>query len=113
MWPASRPSSLVATAVDRIESNRATPLSVEQLCEDIGVAKRTLHRRFQSELGVTPLDHIRLVKPDLAKTLLATTALSFETITAECGYEDVPSFHRLFARKVGISPGAYRVRFAA
>ena len=48
-----------------------------------------------------------------AKQLLETTDLSIDAVADEVGYEDSSFFRRLFRRKVGLSPHAYRLRFSA
>ena len=48
-----------------------------------------------------------------AKQLLETTDMAIDAVANEVGYEDGSFFRRLFRRKVGLSPHAYRVRFSA
>jgi AraC-like DNA-binding protein len=42
---------------------------------------------------------------------LQTTYLTVEAVAQQCGYGDVGSFRRIFARVAGVTPGAYRQRF--
>ena len=42
-----------------------------------------------------------------------TTDLSIDAVADEVGYEDSSFFRRLFRRKVGLSPHAYRLRFSS
>jgi transcriptional regulator GlxA family with amidase domain len=44
---------------------------------------------------------------------LETTDLSIDALAEEVGYEDGSFFRRLFRRKVGLSPHAYRLRFSS
>jgi transcriptional regulator GlxA family with amidase domain len=46
-----------------------------------------------------------------AKRLLETTSEPIEEISWAVGYEDPASFRRLFKRRSGVAPGAYRQRF--
>ena len=105
--------ALVEDAIRRIAELVDTPLSVAALSNELGVSVRTLNRRFKASLGTAPLEAIHQAKLTHAKSLLETTNDPFEAITASCGFEDPATFHKLFSRKVGISPSAYRDRFAA
>ena len=105
--------ALVDDAIRRISELVHAPLSVAGLGKELGVSVRTLNRRFKASLGTAPLEAIHQAKLSHAKSLLETTNDPFEAITANCGYEDPATFHKLFSRQVGISPSAYRQRFAA
>jgi transcriptional regulator GlxA family with amidase domain len=48
-----------------------------------------------------------------AKQLLETTDFAIDAVSNEVGYEDGSFFRRLFRRKVGLPPHAYRLRFSA
>jgi transcriptional regulator GlxA family with amidase domain len=49
---------------------------------------------------------------EIAKGLLETSSLSVNAISERVGYADLGSFRKLFSRVVGLTPAAYRVRFA-
>jgi transcriptional regulator GlxA family with amidase domain len=60
---------------------------------------------------MSPLEYLQSQRIAKAKQLLEHS-LSFEAIVERCGYRDVSSFRKLFARHVGMSPGEYRRRLA-
>lgn len=95
-----------------MEERLEEEITVESLAARAGMAPRTLLRRFKSAAGKLPSVHLQDLRVERAKTLLATTPLSFPEITGRCGYRDASSFRRLFTEKAGASPGAYRKRFA-
>ena len=114
--PTTYPSAddpLVDNAIRRIAELVHAPLSVAALGNEMGVSVRTLNRRFKASLGTAPLEAIHQAKLSHAKSLLETSDDPFDAITAKCGYADPATFHKLFSRLVGISPSAYRERFAA
>ncbi|WP_312358292.1 helix-turn-helix domain-containing protein, partial [Stutzerimonas balearica] len=47
-----------------------------------------------------------------ARELLQADRLSIERVAWEVGYADPGAFRKVFTRIVGLSPGAYRRRFA-
>jgi transcriptional regulator GlxA family with amidase domain len=98
-------------ALRYLEANAASPLTVATVCRAIGVHERTLARKFQSALGMSPLSYLQSLRVARAKELLAASALPLEDIVTRCGYEDVSSFRKLFSRQVGMTPREYRSRF--
>ena len=76
-----------------------------------GVPERTLKRRFRKAAGMPLIDYLQNLRIEQGKQLLETTDLPVEGISAECGYSDASFFRRLFQRRVGLTPGAYRRMF--
>lgn len=69
-----------------------------QLAQYCHTSPRTLLRHFQKACGVSPILYMQQLRVERAKTLLETSLLSLEEITAQCGYADVPSFSKIFKR---------------
>lgn len=89
------------------------PYDLEALAAEIGVSSRTLLRKFNSETGTSPLQHLQHLRIARAKQLLETTGRSLEDVTFEVGYRDPATFRRLFQAHTGLTPAAYRRRFRA
>jgi transcriptional regulator GlxA family with amidase domain len=102
----------VALALKYIHGHSASGVSIAEMCKHLGFNPRTLNRRFESALGVQPLAYLQSRRVASAKQLLEETNLPLDEIVAQCGYEDVSSFRKLFARKVGMTPREYRSRFS-
>jgi transcriptional regulator GlxA family with amidase domain len=79
----------------------------------VGLAERTLKRRFRATTGTTLIAYLQNVRIEAAKRSLETTALPVEEVSYEAGYEDPSFFRRLFKRVVGLTPSAYRRMFRA
>lgn len=77
----------------------------------LGVPERTLKRRFKAATGSTLIEYVQNLRIEEAKHLLETTCLPTDAISAEVGYEDPAFFRRLFKRRTGLTPGAYRRLF--
>jgi transcriptional regulator GlxA family with amidase domain len=82
------------------------------LSRRVAVSERTLARKFQAHLGVSPLAYLQSRRVAHAKGLLENSSMTLEQIVEQCGYEDLASFRKLFARLVGMTPREYRSRFA-
>ena len=87
------------------------PLSVGALATHMHVSYRTLVRRLQSSVGMSPIQLVQRMRVERALHLLETTRLSFGDIAARVGYDDAAPLRRLLARDFGMGPKALRSRF--
>jgi transcriptional regulator GlxA family with amidase domain len=78
-----------------------------------GLPQRTLKRRFRNAAGIPLIEYLQNLRVEHGKRLLETTDLPVEEISAASGYSDASFFRRLFQRRVGLTPGAYRRMFQA
>jgi transcriptional regulator GlxA family with amidase domain len=84
---------------------------VEHMARRSGLNARTFARRFQTETGYTPMDYVQTLRIEEAKQELERDQRSIEEVAALVGYDDDASFRRIFKRRVGLSPAAYRKKF--
>lgn len=77
-----------------------------------GLNSRTFARRFLAATGYHPVDYVHAIRIEEAKQLLETDTVGVEEIGHIVGYEDPTFFRRLFKRKAGLTPAAYRRKFA-
>lgn len=89
----------------------AAPNPVEEMVRRSGLPERTFKRRFRNATRLAPITYVQCLRMERAKQKLETTSNSIEEIGWAVGYEDTSSFRRLFRRRVGMSPGAYRRKF--
>jgi len=82
------------------------------MAERAGLTSRTFARRFRASTGYEPMDYVQSLRIEEAKQLLETDDLNVEDVGHAVGYEDPTSFRRLFKRKSGLTPAAYRRKFA-
>ena len=87
------------------------PLPIEKLAKICGLSVRTLQRRFKTATGYSITEYIQQSRVQLARDLLVESHLPIEHIVWKVGYEDAPTFGKLFKRTVGLSPSSYRKRF--
>ncbi|WP_298963706.1 helix-turn-helix domain-containing protein [uncultured Roseibium sp.] len=89
-------------------------------CEDVtvaiaarssGLSDRTFLRRFKSATGYSPKAYLQELRIERARDLLIETDKSIAEICYAVGYNDPPSFVRLFARLCGLPPGGFREHF--
>jgi transcriptional regulator GlxA family with amidase domain len=94
-----------------IAENYACSNPVARMTTRAGLKSRTFARRFRSATEYQPMDYVHAIRIEEAKQLLETGDISVEEISHAVGYEDPTSFRRLFKRKGGLTPAAYRRKF--
>lgn len=96
-----------------IAKNYAAPNPVQRMIERSGLNPRTFARRFRAATGYQPIDYVQALRVEEAKQILETEELGIDEIAEAVGYEDPASFRRLFKRNAGLTPAAYRRKFAS
>lgn len=94
-----------------IERRLDRVVTLEAMAEQGRMSIRTLTRRFQEQLGVSPLQRVLHAKVRRAQHALETTDASIERVAANAGFSSSTSLREHFARVVGTSPRAYRNTF--
>jgi transcriptional regulator GlxA family with amidase domain len=89
------------------------PLPVERLAAGVGMSPRTLGRWCREHLRESPAELVRRLRVDEARRLLEETALPLKDVTARTGLGDASTLWRVFTQRLGVTPAAYRQRFAA
>ncbi len=94
---------------DFICASYMQPISVEKIAEGMNLDRRYLSRIFKERMGQTIQDYIISVRLEAARERLLEGATVFEAAML-CGYADECNFSKMFKRRYGISPGAWRRR---
>jgi transcriptional regulator GlxA family with amidase domain len=100
-------------ATSYLRQHSSKPLAIAGVCRTLAISERTLARKFKASLGMSPLSYLQSQRIARARQLLEASKLPLERIVEQCGYEDVSSFRKLFARQVGMTPREYRLRFGS
>ena len=85
--------------------------SIEQIANKMLVSQRYLSDTLKKETGKTTTEHLHFHLIDEAKNMLLQPTKSIAEVAYELGFEYPPYFSRLFKKKEGISPKAYRERY--
>ena len=99
------------SAVEFMDKNYDTPLSVDTICNHIHLSKSYFIVLFKQHMGVTPYDYILTLRIIRSKELLVTTGLSVGQIGVNVGFKDSTYFIRMFKKRLGITPSGYRNNF--
>lgn len=87
------------------------PLSIESLARQANMSPRHFARRFQAELGTSPLRWLLRERVRLAQRLLEQTDLPVQRIAERAGFGSAIALRRHFTREAGTPPLDYRRTF--
>lgn len=96
------------TLRSRMRENYRHDVQIKKLAGAVNLSRErfaVLYRRFFGSTPYAELIDARLVA---ARRLLLNTSMEVKEIAAQCGWEDIHYFSRLFRKKIGISPSQYR-----
>ncbi len=98
---------LDAVAADPAGDHRLAALSARA-----GFSERHLTRVFARELATTPARYVERVRVEAARAMLESSDAPLDAVARRCGLGSAETLRRAFARTVGVTPHAYRCRFA-
>jgi len=103
---------LVMRVQHKIKSEFPEIKSIEEAIADIPASRRNLVRRFKQATGLTPIRYLQKTKIEAAKKMLENTEKGLFEIMLCAGYNDMKNFRQLFKENTGMTPKAYRDKFA-
>ncbi|SEO46350.1 GlxA family transcriptional regulator [Aquisalimonas asiatica] len=104
--------AVIADSQAWIADNLACANPVTCMRERAGLKPRTFARRFRAATGYLPMTYVHALRIEDAKRQLEAATLPVDEVGHAVGYEDPTSFRRLFRRKTGMTPSAYRRKFS-
>ncbi|HEY5825492.1 MAG TPA: AraC family transcriptional regulator, partial [Cyclobacteriaceae bacterium] len=102
----------VLKAQEHIEHHPTVTYAVDEVCDQVGVGRRTFERRFKKGTGNSIAEYIQRVKVEFAKKHLETGRKTINEISYEIGYNDIDAFRRMFKKYTDLSPLDYRKKYA-
>lgn len=104
-------NTLASQISDYIEQNIAEKLSVQKICEDIGISKNKLYEISNNQFKMPIGEYISSNRISKAKKLLTSTSLSVREVSEAVGFLDYNYFIKLFKKCSGTTPLKYRTCF--
>jgi transcriptional regulator GlxA family with amidase domain len=86
-------------------------LSIEACAKRCAMSVRNFARRFTKDVGTTPAAWVEAMRLEQARELLERTDLGVDGVAQKCGFGSPETMRRAFARRLHVSPTAYRERF--
>lgn len=103
--------SSLAPLLEWARSQMDKPLTLDALARQAGLSRRTLARRFEETLEMSPLRWLQQERIRHVQYLLETTSLSIDNVAEHSGLGSAANLRRHFIREIGIPPQVYRKTF--
>ena len=97
---------------DYIETHYQNKISIETLANLVHIGRRTFERRFKEATNNTPIEYIQRVRIEAAKIFFEASRKNVTEIMFDVGYTDTKAFRDIFKKITGLTPIAYRNKFA-
>ncbi len=100
-------------ATEVLEAHIGHHICLSAVARECGLTASYFARAFKASTGLAPSQWLVNRRIAMAKTLLSTTPKMLSEIALDCGFTDQSHFTRVFAQRVGVSPGRWRATAAA
>ncbi len=101
-------TSLIADGISYLEGDPKQEKSIAEIAKMCNVSVNYFERLFKSYSGETPSEYRLKMKIEKAKQFLASDLIGIGQISEELGFSDSAYFCRIFRKKTGMTPKAYR-----
>lgn len=102
---------MLCLARDKLRLMQDSPLSVQQIADEVGMSLYHFIRLYKAVFGETPNQYQIRMRLEKAKLLLVASDLSITDVCMEVGYSSLGTFSDLFSRRFGMAPSVYRQKF--
>jgi AraC-like DNA-binding protein len=91
-----------------VQDHYREPVTVSQAAAMLHLSDSAFCKYFKRSMGKTFSDFVNDIRITQAASLLIETDLSIAALAADCGFENISYFNRVFLRKKGIQPYKFR-----
>ncbi len=101
----------VLRAQEHIEEHFNDRITVDGLCEEMAVSRRTFERRFKKATANTVVEYHQRVKVEAAKKELEKGRKTINEVMFEVGYSDPKAFRDVFRKITDMTPLDYLQKY--
>ncbi|MDI3330186.1 MAG: AraC family transcriptional regulator [Micrococcus sp.] len=101
---------VVRAVTEAIQSDPGAEWSLDTLSEVASVSRASLTRRFNTVLGVSPMNYLTQWRLAAGADLLDRTDATLASVSRQVGYASPFSFSAAFKKRYGVSPREFRGR---
>jgi AraC family transcriptional regulator len=102
------PAAHRSRAQDFIEENLGRALELGEIAAELNMSAGTFARQFRRTTGMAPYAYVTERRLEHARQLLEETDLPTKQVAATCGFCDQAHLTRMFSRRYGVTPAAFR-----
>jgi AraC-like DNA-binding protein len=111
-WLAGLRDRVVGRALALLHERPGDAWTLEKLARDVGLSRSALAERFSHFVGDPPIQYLTRWRMQAAARLLADGQAKVAAVALQVGYDSEAAFSRAFKKAVGVSPAAWRTRYA-
>ena len=104
----SRYSPYVGKTITLVQYDLTADLGLKAIAEKLNVNSSYLSALFRREYGCTLTEYVNRERIERGIYLLQRTGKPVQEVAAECGFQDVNYFIKLFKKQTGFTPSRYR-----
>jgi len=98
----------VQVVVVSMKNHLDRDFSLDELARLVNLSPSRLRSLFAKEVGLSPIQYLRMLRMEQARRLLEQTWLGIKQIVLQVGLNDRSHFEREFKRAQGMTPVQYR-----
>lgn len=102
----------IKLCIDYISENCDKNIKLNDLSDLAHISPNYLCAAFKNTTGLTPIEHLQVIRIKKATRLLLETELSVEEIAQKCGFQNVGYFIKIFKKQNSLTPHAFRKNMA-
>lgn len=103
--------SRVQAVLDFMRINLHRNLSIDDLARSVELSRSRLFILFKTEVGTSPMQHLKTLRMQKAHELLKTSLLGVKEIAGKVGYNDDSHFMRDFKKTYRLTPSEHRANY--
>lgn len=100
----------IAYALEWLAARYERRIRLDDLAAACGMSPSRLSHLFRVQVGEAPMRHLEHLRIDRAREQLVMTGKPITEIATAVGFDDPDWFARVFKRRAGVSPRAFRSR---
>lgn len=105
-----RDGERIKSMLQYIQEHYGGELTLARIAESAAVSENECLRCFRSMIGSTPVQYVKQLRVQRAAELLASTDRRISDIGAECGFQEMSYFAKIFRELKGCTPSEFRKR---
>lgn len=105
-----RNAGILQSLVSTIQHEPCKEWTVAEMARLTRLSRRSLTRHFRDVYGLSPMDVVIRSRIEWAMRKLLYTNEKLDSIASSLNYTNTESFSRVFLKKTGLRPGAFRAK---
>lgn len=98
----------IKDVIKYIEENYQHTITIDEIATVCNFSSSHFMKYFKNVMGTSFIDYLNEYRLSMASRLLLSSSDNILDVAVECGYDNLSYFNRLFKKKYGVTPSAYR-----